>query len=146
MMSFLLGLSSAFAAYLSLENVPRMLLDALLGVTDNKFALLLLINVVLLLIGCVVDNIPATIILSPILLPIAVSLGLTPVQFGLILTLNLTIGLVTPPYGCNLFVAAAVANIKMESMLRNLWPFLLALVAVLMLITYAPGVTTFVLG
>ncbi|MDR2132357.1 MAG: TRAP transporter large permease [Clostridiales Family XIII bacterium] len=144
--SFLLGLSSAFAAYLSLENVPKMLLNALLGVTDNKFLLLLLINIALLLIGCVVDNIPATIILSPILLPVAVSLGLTPVQFGLILTVNLTIGLVTPPYGCNLFVAAAVANIKMEVMLRKLWPFLVALFAVLMLITYVPGVTTFILG
>jgi C4-dicarboxylate transporter DctM subunit len=144
--SFLLGLSSAFAAYLSLENVPKMLLGALLGITDNKFLLLLLINVALLLIGCVVDNIPATIILSPLLLPVAVSLGLTPVQFGLILTVNLTIGLVTPPYGCNLFVAAAVANIKMESMLGKLWPFLAALLAVLMLITYVPGISTFILG
>ncbi|MDR1572243.1 MAG: TRAP transporter large permease [Clostridiales Family XIII bacterium] len=144
--SFLLGLSSAFAAYLSLENVPGMLLDALLGITDNRILLLLMINVVLLLIGCVVDNIPSTIILSPILLPVAVSFGITPVQFGLILTVNLTIGLVTPPYGCNLFVAAAVGNVRMEDILRNLWPFLLALIAVLMVITYAPGVTTFILG
>jgi C4-dicarboxylate transporter DctM subunit len=139
--SFLLGLSSAFAAYLSFERVPGRLFDLLMGITDNKILLLLIINIALLMIGCVVDNIPATIILSPILLPAMVNFGISPVQFGIFLTINLTIGLVTPPYGCNLFVAAAVANIKMERMLKYLWPFLAALVAVLLLVTYVPAVT-----
>ena len=139
--TFLLGLSTAFAAYLSLEKVPAKLFELLTSITDDKILLLLIINIALLLIGCFIDNIPATIILSPILLPVMVGLGISPIHFGIFLTINLTIGLVTPPYGCNLFVASAVANIKMESMLKYLWPFLLTLIVVLFLTTYIPAIT-----
>lgn len=97
--TFMVGLSSAFAAYLSLTGIPRTLAAALIGVTDNKIILLILINVFLLVIGCLVDNIPATIILAPILLPVVEALGMSPVTFGIMLTMNLAIGFCTPPYG-----------------------------------------------
>jgi C4-dicarboxylate transporter DctM subunit len=138
---FLLGLSTSFAAYLSMEQVPAKLMDVILGLTDNKVIFLLIINVLLLILGCVIDNIPAAIILSPMLLPAMVSFGVDPVHFGVFMTINLMIGLVTPPYGCNLFVASAVAHVKLEEILRYLLPFFIALVAVLLLVTYIPAIS-----
>ena len=143
--SYLLGVSSAFAAYLSLEKVPALLFEVLTSLTENKYILLIIINLALLIIGMFVDNIPATIIISPILLPVVTSLGMSPITFGIMLTINLTIGLVTPPYGCNLFVAGAVAGIKMENMVKYLWPFLIALTAVLFATTYIPQLTMILL-
>lgn len=143
--SFLLGLSTAFATYLTLAQVPTKVYEFLMSLTDNKIILLMFINIFLLVLGCFVDNIPATIILAPILLPAMVGFGIDPVHFGVILTLNLAIGLCTPPYGCNLFVGAAVAGIKMESMFRYIFPFMLSMIIVLILVTYIPGVTMFLI-
>ncbi|MDL2254466.1 TRAP transporter large permease, partial [Ruminococcaceae bacterium OttesenSCG-928-I18] len=92
---YLLGVATAFAKYLTLAQVPAKVVGMITGITTNPILLLLIMNIFLLLVGCVVDNIPATIILSPILLPLAIQAGLTPVQFGVMITLNLTIGLVT---------------------------------------------------
>lgn len=139
--TFMVGLSVGFANYLSMKQIPGTICSSLLTLTDNKFLLLLLINAFLLLVGCLIDNIPACIILAPILLPVVTRLGIDPVHFGVFMTLNLAIGFVTPPYGPNIFVASAVAGIPMERMLRYLWPFILALVAVLLLTTYVPAVT-----
>lgn len=99
MTTFMVGFSMAFAAYLTMEKIPARIAAIILGVTDNRILLLLLINLLLLGVGCLIDNIPATIILSPILLPIVTNLGMTPIQFGIMLTMNLAIGFVTPPYG-----------------------------------------------
>lgn len=134
--TFMVGLSSAFAAYLSLAGIPRQIAHALLQVTDNKFLLLLLINIFLLVVGCLVDNIPATIILAPILLPVVESLGMTPITFGIMLTMNLAIGFCTPPYGIDLFVAQKISGVKMGQMLKYMWWFIGALLTVLMLTTY----------
>lgn len=139
---FLLGVATAFAKYLTLAQVPPKVVAFMTGVTDNPILLMLMINLFLLLVGCFIDNIPATIILSPILLPVAMSTGLTAIQFGMILTLNLTIGLVTPPYGANLFIASAIADLPMERMFRTLVPLLISLLIVLMIVTYLPGVST----
>lgn len=143
--SFLLGLSTAFATYLTLAQVPTKVYEFIMGITDNKILLLMLINIFLLFVGCFIDNIPATIILAPILLPAMLQFNVDPVHFGIIITLNLAIGLCTPPYGCNLFVGAAVAGIKMESMFKYLFPFLLAEILVLLLVTYVPPLTLFLI-
>lgn len=139
--TFLLGLSTGFAAYLSMEQVPTKLFSLLLNVTDNKYIFLLIVNVALLILGCVIDNIPAAIILSPILLPAMINYGIDPVHFGIFMTINLMIGLVTPPYGCNLYVASAVAHIEMDRILKYLWPFFLSLVVVMLIVTYIPAIS-----
>jgi C4-dicarboxylate transporter DctM subunit len=97
--------------------------------------------VILLVLGCVIDNIPAAIIISPILLPAMINFGVSPVHFGVFMTINLMIGLVTPPYGCNLFVASAVAHVKIEEILKYLLPFFIALVAVMLVVTYVPAIS-----
>ncbi len=142
---FLLAVATAFSKYLTLAQIPSKMVRTIIGITDNPILILLIINLFLLLVGCVMDNIPATTILAPILLPVAQAAGLTPVQFGVMMTLNLTIGLCTPPYGTNLFIAATVAKVKLEDMLKTLWPFLIALFAVLMIVTYIPQVSTILL-
>ena len=135
---FLLGISTAFAAYMSMAQIPAKLTTLLVGITDNKFLFLLIINVVLLIIGCVFDNIPATIILSPMLLPTMLRFDVDPVHFGIILTVNLLIGLVTPPYGCSLFVASAVCGVSMETMLKRIAVPFLTLIITLLIITFVP--------
>ena len=142
---FLLAVATAFSKDLTLAQIPSKMVRTIIGITDNPILILLIINLFLLLVGCVMDNIPATTILAPILLPVAQAAGLTPVQFGVMMTLNLTIGLCTPPYGTNLFIAATVAKVKLEDMLKTLWPFLIALFAVLMIVTYIPQVSTILL-
>lgn len=139
--SFLLGISTSFAAYLSMAQVPIKLATWLSNVTDSKILFLLLVNFVLLLIGCVIDNIPATIILTPMLLPAMQSFGVDPIQFGVFMTINLLIGLVTPPYGCSLFVASAVCKVSMEDMLKNIVVPLMVLILCLLLVTYFPPLT-----
>ena len=143
--TFMVGLSTAFAAYLSLTGIPRTLAAGMLSITSNKYILLLLINLFLLVVGCLVDNIPATIILAPILLPVVESLGMSPVTFGIMLTMNLAIGFCTPPYGINLFVASAVSGVSMGKMMKYMLWFLLALLIVLMLTTYWAPFTLFLL-
>lgn len=142
---FLLSVATAFSRYLTLAQIPNKMVVAILGLTSNPILILLLMNLFLLLVGCVMDNIPATTILAPILLPVAQAAGLSAVQFGVMLTLNLTIGLCTPPYGSDLFIAATISKVKLEDMLHTLWPFLIALFVVLMIVTYIPGVSTLLL-
>lgn len=143
--TFLLGLSTAFAALLSFEQIPSMLTTAIINFTDNKFLFLMLVNVILLVIGCFIDNIPATTILAPMLLPAMNAFGVDPVTFGVFMTMNLLIGLVTPPYGCSLFVASAVCKVKMEDMLKSIAVPLVTLIICLLLMTYVPWFTTWFL-
>jgi len=140
--SFLLGTAQIFSYYLGIERIPEMLVDFLLGVSDSKVVLLLLINLFLLILGCFLDTVPAVVIMTPILAPVATSLGVNLVHFGVIMCVNLAIGLCTPPYGCNLFVGAAVAKIKMESMFKYLFPFMGAVIAGLLIITFVPFLST----
>jgi len=136
--SFLLGYSTIFSTYMAYENIPKQIYQLLLAATDNKFVMLLMINAVLLVIGCFLDTVPAIIIMAPILLPAVVNYGIDPIHFGIIMTINLGIGLCTPPYGCNLFVGSAVAGIKMESMMKYVFPFLLVAIMSLMVVSYVP--------
>ncbi|MBQ6607006.1 MAG: TRAP transporter large permease subunit, partial [Firmicutes bacterium] len=98
----------------------------------------------LLIVGCLVDNIPATIILAPILLPVVTSLGMSPVTFGVLITMNLAIGFCTPPYGIDLFVASAISGVSIGKMMKYMVWFILALFVVLAMVTYWPSFTMFV--
>lgn len=139
--SFLLGYSTVFSTYLSHAGIPKMVYDLLMGCTDNRYVMLLLINIALLFIGCFLDTVPAIIVMSPILLPAVVGYGVSPVHFGIIMTVNLAIGLCTPPYGCNLFVGSAVGGVKMENMMKYIVPFFIVSLFALMLITYIPALS-----
>lgn len=139
---FMVGLSSGFAAYLSISQIPVKIANTLLGISDNPIIILLVINLFLLVVGCLIDNIPATIILSPILLPVVEQCGMNAITFGIVLTMNLAIGFCTPPYGPNLFVMAAVSHIRVSDMFKSIIPFILVLIVVLLLITYVPWFTT----
>ena len=102
---------------------------------------MLMINLLLLIIGCVLDNISATIVLAPILLPIVIRMGMDPVHFGIIMTLNLAIGFVTPPYGINLFVASNIGGERIEKIAKSALPLLITMVIVLMFITFIPEIS-----
>jgi tripartite ATP-independent transporter DctM subunit len=141
--TFMIGLSTAFAGFLSMQQIPTSMASFVLTLTENKILILLLINIFLLVIGTFIDNIPATIILAPIFMPVAAKLGVSPTQLGIIITMNLAIGFITPPYGINLFVASAVANVRMEEMIKPILLLIAALLSVLMLVTYVPQTTMF---
>lgn len=140
--TFMVGFSTVFAAFLTIAQIPNMIAEGITGLTSNKFLILLIINLLLLVIGMFVDNIPATIILTPILLPICTSFGMNPVTFGIMLTMNLAIGFCSPPYGINLFVASSISKISIEDLTKNIIKPLIGLLFVLLLITYIPYFTT----
>jgi len=141
--TFMVGLSLSFAFYLTMANVPVTVGGMITSVTDNPIIILLLINLFLLIIGCFIDNISSTIILTPILLPIAIGLGMDPIQFGIVLTVNLAIGFITPPYGVNLFFASAIGNVTIERISTKIVPFIISMLVILMLLTFWPTFTMF---
>ena len=122
-------------------EAPLHLANLLQGLTDNPLILLLLINLVLLVLGTFMDMAPLVIISTPIFLPLATQLGMDPVQFGVMLILNLGIGLVTPPVGAVLFVACAISKLPIESTVRTIWPFYCALLIALLTVIYVPALT-----
>ena len=139
--TFMVGLSTAFAALLTMEQIPLKIAAVITGLSNNGILVLLMINILLLLVGMFIDNIPATIILTPILLPIAKGFGMSPITFGIMLTMNLAIGFCTPPYGINLFVATAISKVKMEALSREIVKMIAALLIVLLLVTYFAPMT-----
>lgn len=136
----ILGAASILSYFLAMERVPETVAAALSSLTRNKFVLLALINLFLLVVGCFMEPSPAVILLAPILAPAAISMGVDPLQFALIMIINLVIGLITPPVGACLYVISGIARISLEELVLAIWPFLLALVAVLALVTYVPWV------
>ena len=138
---FVVGAASIFAWILTSNRVPEHFAAGLLAVSDKPWLILLLINLILLLVGCFMETVAAITIMVPVLLPIAVSLGIDPVHFGVIMVLNLMLGLLTPPVGMVLYVLARVAKIRFEDCVVGTAPFLIPLVIVLMLVTFVPAVT-----
>jgi tripartite ATP-independent transporter DctM subunit len=138
---FIIGAASAFGYFLAFLRVPAMVTEALLDLSDNKVVILLLINMLLLALGAVMDMAPLILIMTPILLPVATSLGMDPVQFGIMLVLNLAIGLITPPVGNVLFVGCAIGQTSIEKVARTLPIFLLPMIVVLLLITFIPALS-----
>ena len=138
MVMVLIAFAAAFGSVMMLVDLPQQISAALLTLSDNKYIILLIINVMLLLLGCLMDMAPLILILTPILLPVVVQLGINPVHFGIIMMTNLGVGLITPPVGSVLFVASAVSGVKIEQVVKSMLPFYLALFAVLVAITYIP--------
>ncbi|HEX5791991.1 MAG TPA: TRAP transporter large permease [Rheinheimera sp.] len=137
----LIATSSAMSWILSYEQIPQAISAAMLAVSDNPLLILLMINLILLLVGAFMDMTPAVLIFTPIFLPVAVELGMSPLHFGIMMVLNLSIGLVSPPVGSVLFVSCAIAKTKLEAIIRPLMPLYLAMFVVLMLVTYIPAIS-----
>ena len=143
---FAIGFSMAFASYLAMEQIPVKAAAFLTSYVSNETVLICLILVILLIVGLFVDNISSCLILTPVFLPIVKSMGMDPVQFGVVMTTALAIGFVTPPYGANLFVASAISGLTIERIAKSAIPFLLAMVLCLLLITFVPALTMGLVG
>ena len=141
MVMILIGCAGAFGYLLALYQVPTLLGDALTAVSENPIVILLLINVMLLLLGMIMDMAALILICTPIFMPIATATGMDPIQFGIMLLMNLGLGLCTPPVGTCLFVGCAVGGVPIERAVRSIWPFYLAMLAALLLVTYVPAVS-----
>jgi len=142
MVMALIAAASSFGWLMAYLRIPALATQALLSISHNKIILLLLINLLLLLLGMIMDMAPLILITTPILYPVVVgALGLSPIHFGIMLILNLAIGLTTPPVGSALFVGCAIGRIRMEKVVKTMLPMWLAMVAVLMLITFVPEIT-----
>jgi tripartite ATP-independent transporter DctM subunit len=138
---FIVTAASIFAWLLTTTQAAQALADWILSITSNKWAFLFLANLLILFVGCFIDTIAAITILVPILLPIVLKLGIDPIQFGLIMTLNLMIGLLHPPLGMVLFVLARIAKLSVERTTMAILPWLVPLMLALIAITYIPAIT-----
>ncbi|SBW12842.1 TRAP transporter, DctM subunit [uncultured Alphaproteobacteria bacterium] len=139
----ILGCASAFTRILTIEQIPAMITDWLIGITSNGILILMLINILLLIVGCFMDTTPAILVLSPILMPVALSVGVDPVHFGIIMVVNLAIGFITPPLGIDLFVAARIGQAPLEVVTRGIIPFIAVMIVCLLLVTYVPPIALF---
>lgn len=144
MVIFIVAAASAFGWMVALEQLPDTIAAALLGISDNPIVILLMLNVLLLVIGAVMDNIAAMIILGGVLTSIAAQIGIDPIHFGAIVVINFAIGMATPPFGYSLFVGAGISGMSIEQVARALAPMLLVEIAVLALVTYVPFVTLWI--
>jgi len=141
MVMMLIGFSAAFGYMMAIMQIPARASEFFLALTTNKYAMLMLVNVLLLALGTFLDLAPMILICTPILLPVMVKLGVDPVHFGMILLLNGGIGLITPPVGPTLFVGCALGRVSMEEVSRELWPFYAAMILALLLVTYLPAIS-----
>lgn len=144
MVMALISTASMFGWLLAYLQIPTKVTNLLLGISDNRIVLLLLINVMCLVLGCIMDMGPLILILTPILLPVATQLGMQPVQFGAMLILNLAIGLCTPPVGAALFAGCSIGKIKIEDVTKACLPFYAMMVLTLLLVTFIPAISLFV--
>lgn len=140
---FIVSAASVYAYIITTEQIASQVSDMMLGISDNKIIILLLINIILLIAGMFIDAISAYYIFIPILLPIVLMFDVDPTVFGVFMTVNLAIGLFTPPVGLNLFVAAGISNTSIGQISRGVFPFVVSSVIILLLITYIPQISTF---
>ena len=140
----LIGFSVGMSWAMTNADIPYMISDALMGVSENPVVILLLINIVLLIVGIFMDMTPAVLIFTPIFLPIAEDLGMNPVHFGIMMVANLCIGLLTPPVGSALFVGCSISGVKIQQLIKPLLPFYAALLIALMMIVYIPPISLFI--
>ncbi|MCG8551891.1 MAG: TRAP transporter large permease subunit, partial [Desulfobacterales bacterium] len=141
----LMAMATIFGNVMTVEQVPAKIAAFILGLTNSKIFILLLINVLLLVIGTFMEALAAIVILTPILLPIVKQVGVDPIHFGIIMVVNLAIGFVTPPVGVNLFVASGVAKVKLENVAKKVFPILGLMILLLLAITYMPGISLFLI-
>ena len=141
MVMMLIACAASVGYIMALMRMPAAVTDFFLTLSSNKYVILLLINAMLLILGCLLDMAPSILITTPILLPVVTKFGVDPVHFGMIMLLNLGIGLCHPPVGATLFVGCAVGRVRMEDVMKEIWPFYGVLFLVLMLVTYLPAIS-----
>jgi tripartite ATP-independent transporter DctM subunit len=146
MVMMLIGFSVAFGYMMALMQIPAKMTEFFLGISENKYVFLLLVNLLLLLLGTFMDLAPMLLICTPIFMPVILKLGIDPVHFGMIMILNLGIGLITPPVGPTLFVGCAVGRVTIEQLTKELWPFYGAMCLALLLVTYIPAISLWLPG
>jgi C4-dicarboxylate transporter DctM subunit len=139
----IVGTATIFGRVLAIERIPVMIAEYIVQLTSSPTMILLLINILLLFVGMFMETLAAIIILTPILLPVVVAVGVDPVHFGIVMIVNLAIGLVTPPVGVNLFVGARVGGSTLEAVSKGSIPFLIAMFIILLLVTYVPSLSLF---
>ena len=139
----LISTSSIFGYCLTTLHVPELAANWIIGITRNPILIALLLDLILLVLGCIMDMAPIILIATPILLPIATSIGINPIQFGIMIVLNCGIGLLTPPVGAVLFIGSAVGKVKMEKVVKATLPFYICMIVVLLLLTFVPEISMF---
>jgi len=146
MVMLLIGFSVAFGYMMAIMQIPAKVTAFFLSISDNKYVFLLLVNILLLLLGTFMDLAPMLLICTPIFMPVIAKFGIDPVHFGMIMILNLGIGLITPPVGPTLFVGCAIGKVTMEQVSKELWPFYGAMCLALLLVTYIPAISLWLPG
>ncbi len=136
-----IGCAAAFSKVITLARIPMMVATGLTSLTSNKIIILLLINVVLLIVGCFMETLCAIMILAPIFLPVITALGVNVTHFGIIMVVNLAIGFITPPLGVNLFVASRVGETSLDDVIKGIVPFLIIMIGILLLLTFIPAIS-----
>ena len=139
----IVGTSVAFGRILTIEHIPQQISQFILSLTENKILVLLTINLLLLIVGTFLETLAAVVLLTPILLPIVISLGMHPVHFGIVMVVNLAIGFITPPLGANLFMAAQVGNIPFSELTKAIFGWIMAMLVALLIITFVPEISLF---
>jgi tripartite ATP-independent transporter DctM subunit len=140
----LIGFASGFGYIMALMQLPAKVTEFFLTLSDNKYVILMLVNLMLLVLGTLMDMAPLILICTPILLPVMAKFGVDPIHFGMIMLVNLGIGLITPPVGSVLFVGCAVGKVPLEAVVRTIWPFYLGLFCVLLLVTFVPALSLWI--
>ncbi|KEF39016.1 TRAP transporter, DctM subunit [Schinkia azotoformans MEV2011] len=134
--TFLIAMANIFGWMIAFEQIPQLIVNTMLSISENPFVFLLLVNVALLIVGMFLDGIAALIILTPVFMPLLTAFQIDPIHFGLIICINLTIGLLTPPVGTGLFIVSSIANVKFENLIKASLPFTAAAIVMLLIITY----------
>lgn len=139
----IIGVSTGFGRILTISQVPNKIANAILSITTNKYLVLLFINILLLFVGTFMETNAAIIILVPIVMPILMQLGINPVHFGVVMVMNLSIGFITPPLGANLFMASQVGELSFDRLVKNIWPWIIVMIGVLVIVTYFPAISLY---
>jgi tripartite ATP-independent transporter DctM subunit len=142
--TLILSAASVLAWFLAFQQIPEMVAEAFMAISDNKYVILLLVNIFLIIVGMFMDIGPSLLILGPILAPLAIDMGVHPLHFGIMMCVNLNIALMTPPMGGCLFMGMIVSGLKLGELVRALWPFILVEFGVLFLVVYIPQITLWV--
>jgi C4-dicarboxylate transporter DctM subunit len=140
---FIIATSTVYGWILARRGIPLLLADTFTGISDNPWVFLLLVNLLLLLVGTIMETVPSIIIFAPVLLPLVKKLGIDPVFFGVIMVVNLSMGLASPPSGATLFVSTAIAQERLDRVCRAVWPLFFSMVAILLLLTFVPSLVMF---
>jgi C4-dicarboxylate transporter DctM subunit len=143
MVMLLIAMSEPFAWFVAVDQIPQLLIDWISTVTTSPYMILFLVNIFLILMGIPMETAPALVIVTPILAPIAATVGIDPIHMGVVICLNLVLGLITPPVGAVLFAVCGITNMKLDRLSKAIWPPFLVSLGVLALVTYVPWFCTY---